>query len=71
MNQFGQLEQEKQQQVKMQTIVLKKFVTKFVKYMDMGKASAMAWILFLVVLVLTAFVFKTSNKWVYYEGGED
>ena len=26
------------------------------KYMDMGKASAMAWILFLVVLVLTAFV---------------
>ena len=41
------------------------------KYMDMGKASAMAWILFLVVLVLTAFVFKTSNKWVYYEGGED
>ena len=39
--------------------------------MDMGKASAMAWILFLVVLVLTAFVFKTSNKWVYYEGGED
>ena len=23
------------------------------------------------ILVLTAFVFKTSNKWVYYEGGED
>ena len=41
------------------------------KYMDMGMASAMAWVLFLVVLVLTAFVFKTSNKWVYYEGGEE
>lgn len=41
------------------------------KYMDMGKASAMAWILFLVVLVLTAIVFKTSNKWVYYEGGDE
>lgn len=41
------------------------------KYMDMGIASAMAWILFLVVLVLTAVVFKTSNKWVYYEGGEE
>lgn len=39
------------------------------RYMDMGIASAMAWILFLVVLVLTIFVFKTSNKWVYYEGG--
>lgn len=41
------------------------------KYMDMGKASAMAWILFVVVLILTAVVFKTSNKWVYYEGGDE
>lgn len=39
-------------------------------YMDMGIASAMAWILFLAVLLLTAITFKTSNKWVYYEGGE-
>lgn len=39
-------------------------------YMDMGVASAMAWILFLVILVLTLIIFKTSNKWVYYEGGE-
>lgn len=41
------------------------------QYMNMGIASAMAWILFLAVLVLTAIVFKTSKKWVYYEGGED
>ena len=41
------------------------------KYMDMGKASAMAWILFVVVLVLTAGVFRSSKKWVYYEGGEE
>lgn len=41
------------------------------KYMDMGLASAMAWILFLAVLVLTEVVFKTSNKWVYYEGGDN
>ena len=41
------------------------------RYMEMGVASAMAWILFLVVLVLTVIVFKTSNKWVYYEGGND
>ncbi|WMJ87082.1 carbohydrate ABC transporter permease [Anaerocolumna sp. MB42-C2] len=39
------------------------------KYMDMGKASAMAWILFVVVLLATLFIFKTSNKWVYNEGG--
>lgn len=37
-------------------------------YMDMGKASAMAWILFVVVLLLTLVTFKTSDKWVYYEG---
>ncbi len=41
------------------------------KYMDMGLASAMAWILFLVVLLLTGVVFKTSNKWVYYAGGTE
>lgn len=41
------------------------------KYMDMGKASAMAWILFIVVLLATLFVFKTSKKWVYNEGGEE
>lgn len=40
------------------------------KYMDMGKASAMAWLLFLAVMLLTVVVFKTSNKWVYYEGGD-
>lgn len=41
------------------------------KYMDMGTASAMAWILFLAVMALTAVTFRTSNKWVYYEGGDN
>lgn len=41
------------------------------KYMDMGIASAMAWLLFIVVLILTALVFGTSKKWVYYEGGDE
>lgn len=40
-------------------------------YMDMGKASAMAWLLFITILMLTAFVFRTSKKWVYYEGGDE
>lgn len=35
----------------------------------MGYASAMAWILFLLVLALTLFVFRSSTSWVYYESG--
>lgn len=38
-------------------------------FLKMGYASAMAWMLFLIVLVLTLIVFQTSAKWVYY-GGE-
>ena len=30
--------------------------------MDMGKASAMAWILFVVVMLLTVIVFKSSKN---------
>lgn len=40
------------------------------KYMDMGEASAMAWLLFVVVMILTLITFKISGKWVYYEGGD-
>ena len=36
-------------------------------YFKMGYASALAWVLFLVVLVLTLMVFKSSPAWVYYE----
>jgi multiple sugar transport system permease protein len=34
----------------------------------MGYASAMAWILFIITLLCTLAVFKTSAKWVYYSG---
>lgn len=37
--------------------------------LNMGYASAMAWILFLIVLALTIFVMSTSGKWVFYQGG--
>ena len=37
-------------------------------YLNMGYASAMAWILFLVILALTLLIFRTSNRWVHYEG---
>jgi len=36
------------------------------RYLDMGYASAMAWVLFLIVTVVTAIVFKTHRKWVHY-----
>ncbi len=35
-------------------------------YFKMGKASAMAWILFLVVVAVTALIFKTQDRWVSY-----
>lgn len=38
------------------------------RYMDMGYASAMAWILFLIIVVITAFLFRTQRKWVHYGG---
>jgi multiple sugar transport system permease protein len=38
------------------------------RYGRMGMASAMAWILFILILIITVIILKTSNKWVYYEG---
>jgi len=37
------------------------------RYFKMGYASAQAWILFLIVLVLTAVQWRLSKKWVHYE----
>lgn len=36
-------------------------------YFNMGYASALAWILFIVILVLTLLVFRSSPLWVFYE----
>jgi len=38
-------------------------------YLSMGKASAIAWVLFLIILVLTIAQLRLANRWVYYEGG--
>jgi multiple sugar transport system permease protein len=38
------------------------------KYFKMGYSSANAWFMFIIVLVLTMLVFKSSSAWVYYEG---
>jgi multiple sugar transport system permease protein len=37
------------------------------EYFKMGYACAMAWLLFLVTLVATLVVFRSSARWVYYE----
>jgi multiple sugar transport system permease protein len=38
------------------------------QYFRMGAACAMAWLLFLITLAATVIVFKSSARWVYYEG---
>ncbi|RIK30080.1 MAG: spermidine/putrescine ABC transporter permease [Chloroflexi bacterium] len=37
--------------------------------LSMGKASAMAWILFIIIVTFAMVLFRTSARWVYY-GGE-
>jgi multiple sugar transport system permease protein len=39
--------------------------------LQMGKASAMAWILFLILLIFTLVQFNSSKKWVHYEGADE
>ncbi len=38
------------------------------RFFKMGYASAIAWILFFIILFLTIVQFVTARKWVYYEG---
>ncbi|MDH4389598.1 MAG: sugar ABC transporter permease [Fimbriimonas sp.] len=36
------------------------------KYMDMGYGSAMAWVLFIIVMISTGLIFRTQKRWVHY-----
>lgn len=38
------------------------------EYLRMGKASALAWILFLIIVAFSVIIFKSSARWVYYGG---
>jgi multiple sugar transport system permease protein len=40
------------------------------KWLEMGYASAMAWVMFFIIIVLTLLIFRSSNRWVYYDGEE-
>jgi multiple sugar transport system permease protein len=37
-------------------------------YFQMGYASALAWLLFIVLVIVTVAQFKLADRWVYYEG---
>jgi multiple sugar transport system permease protein len=38
-------------------------------HFQMGYASAMAWILFLIIMACTIVIIRTSRRWVHYQGG--
>jgi multiple sugar transport system permease protein len=37
------------------------------KYQRMGYASALSWVLFLIIAAFTAIIFRSSSRWVFYE----
>jgi multiple sugar transport system permease protein len=39
------------------------------RWLKMGYASALAWLMFLIILILTLLIFRLTGRWVYYEGG--
>lgn len=39
-------------------------------WFEMGYASSMAWLLFIIILICTVILWSTSARWVYYEGDE-
>ncbi len=41
------------------------------EYFRMGYASALAWVLFVYILVLTLIVQRSSRYWVFYEGDDN
>lgn len=38
---------------------------------NMGMASAMAWIMLMIIIALTALVFRSSQMWVFYQGARE
>ncbi len=38
-------------------------------YLKMGYASAQAWVLFIIIMICTVLLLRSSEHWTYYEGG--
>lgn len=41
------------------------------KFMKMGYASALSWVLFIIILMFTLLLFKSSKQWVFYQDGRN
>jgi oligogalacturonide transport system permease protein len=41
------------------------------EFFKMGYASAQSWVLFMIIMIFTAFIFKSSPLWIHYEDGGD
>ena len=41
------------------------------KNYKVGYASAMSWLMFIIILIITLLIFRSSEKWVYYADDED
>ncbi|MFB9275729.1 carbohydrate ABC transporter permease [Cohnella cellulosilytica] len=52
------------------TYVMHLFANAF-QYFKVGYGTSLAWILFLITLLLSMIVIRTSNYWVFYSGGDD
>jgi len=50
--------------------VLYLFLNAFQRY-RVGLASAQAWILFIIIMILTMLMFWASRRYVYYEADEE
>ena len=37
-------------------------------FLRMGYASALAWILLIIIIIITALQFRLAQRWVFYEG---
>ncbi|MCK5793371.1 MAG: sugar ABC transporter permease [Anaerolineales bacterium] len=38
------------------------------QFFDMGYASVLAWVLFVIIMLFTILIFRSSDAWVFYEG---
>ena len=38
------------------------------RWFKMGYASSLAWLMFAIILILTLLIFRSTGRWVYYEG---
>lgn len=41
------------------------------KYFNMGYASALSWVLFIIIMIFTALVFRSSRYWVFYSDSDE